>query len=33
VFVDGEKVATLEGPQMMTQFKQMVEDYVERKYS
>src|SRR3989338_8386020 len=33
VFIDGAKVTTLEGPQMMTEFKKLVEDYVERKYA
>lgn len=32
VFIDGRKVTTLEGPQMMAEFKKMVEDYVEKKY-
>lgn len=33
IFVDGRKVTTLEGPQMMTDFKKLVEDYVVQKYS
>src|SRR3989338_3341793 len=32
VFVDGKKVTTLEGPQMMTHFKKLVEDYVNQKF-
>ena len=32
IFVDGEKVATLSGPNMMGEFKQLVENYVEEKY-
>ncbi|MDO8494220.1 MAG: flavodoxin-dependent (E)-4-hydroxy-3-methylbut-2-enyl-diphosphate synthase, partial [Deltaproteobacteria bacterium] len=33
VFIDGQKVKTLEGPQMMSDFKKLVEEYVQRKYS
>jgi len=33
IFIDGQKSVTLEGPQMMTQFKKLVEDYVVRRYS
>ncbi|MDP2599355.1 MAG: flavodoxin-dependent (E)-4-hydroxy-3-methylbut-2-enyl-diphosphate synthase [Deltaproteobacteria bacterium] len=33
IFVDGQKVATLEGPQMMAQFKKMVDDYVNQKFA
>jgi len=32
VFVDGKKVATLRGPQLTTDFKAMVIDYIERRY-
>jgi (E)-4-hydroxy-3-methylbut-2-enyl-diphosphate synthase len=32
VFVDGKKVATLRGPQLTTEFKAMVIDYIERRY-
>jgi (E)-4-hydroxy-3-methylbut-2-enyl-diphosphate synthase len=32
VFVDGKKVATLRGPQLTTEFKAMVVDYIERRY-
>ncbi|MCK4940292.1 MAG: flavodoxin-dependent (E)-4-hydroxy-3-methylbut-2-enyl-diphosphate synthase [Rhodospirillaceae bacterium] len=32
VFVDGEKVATLKGPDLSTQFKDMVEKYVKQRY-
>jgi (E)-4-hydroxy-3-methylbut-2-enyl-diphosphate synthase len=32
VFVDGEKVATLRGPDVADQFKIMVADYIERKF-
>ncbi|MBI4126524.1 MAG: flavodoxin-dependent (E)-4-hydroxy-3-methylbut-2-enyl-diphosphate synthase, partial [Deltaproteobacteria bacterium] len=32
VFVDGRKTVTLEGPDMMVQFKKMVEEYVEKTY-
>ena len=32
VFIDGQKVTTLEGPQMMMTFKKMVEDYVQQKF-
>ncbi len=32
VFVDGTKTVTLEGPEMMKQFKKIVEEYVERKF-
>ena len=33
VFIDGKKVKTLEGPQMMTEFKRIVEDYVTQKFA
>jgi len=33
VYVDGEKVATLEGPTLAEDFIRMVEDYVERRYA
>lgn len=33
VFVDGKKIKTLEGPQMMSEFKKLVEDYVTQKFS
>lgn len=33
VFIDGQKVTTLEGPQMMAEFKKMVEEYVAKRYS
>jgi (E)-4-hydroxy-3-methylbut-2-enyl-diphosphate synthase len=32
VFIDGKKVATLRGPQLTTDFKQMVIDYIERRF-
>jgi len=32
VFVDGKKVATLRGPTLSTDFKQMVVDYIERRW-
>jgi (E)-4-hydroxy-3-methylbut-2-enyl-diphosphate synthase len=32
VFVDGKKVATLRGPTLAADFKQMVIDYIERRY-
>jgi (E)-4-hydroxy-3-methylbut-2-enyl-diphosphate synthase len=32
VFVDGKKVATLRGPTVAADFKQMVIDYIERRY-
>jgi (E)-4-hydroxy-3-methylbut-2-enyl-diphosphate synthase len=32
VFVDGKKVATLRGPTVAADFKQMVMDYIERRY-
>jgi (E)-4-hydroxy-3-methylbut-2-enyl-diphosphate synthase len=32
VFVDGKKVATLRGPTLTTDFKQMVIDYIERRF-
>jgi len=31
-FVDGKKVATLRGPGAAREFKQMVLDYIERRY-
>lgn len=33
VFVGGKKVKTLEGPQMMSEFKKIVDDYVTQKFS
>lgn len=33
VFIDGKKTLTLEGPEMMTQFKKLVEDYVIQKFA
>ncbi|MDO8519848.1 MAG: flavodoxin-dependent (E)-4-hydroxy-3-methylbut-2-enyl-diphosphate synthase [Deltaproteobacteria bacterium] len=33
VFVDGKRLLNLEGPQMMTDFKKLVEDYVEKKFA
>ena len=33
IFIDGKKTVTLEGPQMMTEFKKLVEDYVHKKFS
>jgi len=32
VFIDGKKALTLEGPEMMKQFKKLVEDYVTQKF-
>jgi (E)-4-hydroxy-3-methylbut-2-enyl-diphosphate synthase len=32
VFVDGKKVATLRGPTLVADFKQMVADYIEQRY-
>jgi (E)-4-hydroxy-3-methylbut-2-enyl-diphosphate synthase len=32
VFVDGKKVATLRGPTLTADFKQMVTDYIERRF-
>ncbi len=32
VFVDGEKVVTLRGPNIAAEFKQIVEDYIERRF-
>jgi (E)-4-hydroxy-3-methylbut-2-enyl-diphosphate synthase len=32
VFIDGKKVATLRGPTLTTDFKQMVVDYIERRF-
>ena len=32
VFIDGEKAATLRGPTLAADFKQMVIDYIERRY-
>jgi len=32
VFVDGAKVATLRGPSLVTDFKTMVGDYIEKRY-
>jgi (E)-4-hydroxy-3-methylbut-2-enyl-diphosphate synthase len=33
VYVDGEKVATLEGPTLAEDFIRMVEEYVETRYA
>ncbi len=32
VFVDGKKVATLRGPSLTADFKQIVTDYIERRF-
>jgi (E)-4-hydroxy-3-methylbut-2-enyl-diphosphate synthase len=32
VFIDGKKVATLRGPGAAAEFKQMVLDYIERRF-
>jgi len=32
VFIDGQKVATLRGPDVADQFKVMVAEYIERKF-
>ena len=32
VFIDGEKAATLRGPTLAADFKQMVVDYIERRF-
>jgi (E)-4-hydroxy-3-methylbut-2-enyl-diphosphate synthase len=32
VFIDGKKAATLRGPQIAAEFKQMVVDYIERRF-
>jgi (E)-4-hydroxy-3-methylbut-2-enyl-diphosphate synthase len=32
VFIDGKKIATLRGPALAAEFKQMVEDYVARRF-
>ena len=32
VFIDGEKAMTLRGPGIADDFRQVVEDYVERRY-
>ncbi len=32
VYVDGEKVATLKGDDIVAQFKRMVDEYIERRY-
>ncbi len=32
VFIDGKKAATLKGPTISAEFKQMVSDYIERRY-
>jgi (E)-4-hydroxy-3-methylbut-2-enyl-diphosphate synthase len=32
VFVDGQKVATLRGPNIASDFKHIVEDYIERRF-
>jgi (E)-4-hydroxy-3-methylbut-2-enyl-diphosphate synthase len=32
VFIDGKKVATLRGPGAAADFKQMVLDYIERRF-
>lgn len=33
VYVDGEKVLTLDGPRMMAHFKQLVDEYVEKHFA
>jgi len=32
VFIDGKKAATLRGPTLVADFKQMVADYIERRF-
>ena len=32
VFMDGKKVMTLRGPNIASEFKQIVEDYIERRF-
>jgi (E)-4-hydroxy-3-methylbut-2-enyl-diphosphate synthase len=32
VFIDGEKTVTLRGPNIAAEFKQIVEDYIERRF-
>ena len=32
VFIDGKKAATLRGPTLTTDFKQMVVDYIDRRF-
>jgi (E)-4-hydroxy-3-methylbut-2-enyl-diphosphate synthase len=32
VFIDGKKAATLRGPTLCADFKQMVIDYIERRW-
>jgi (E)-4-hydroxy-3-methylbut-2-enyl-diphosphate synthase len=32
VFIDGKKAATLRGPDIASEFKAIVEDYVARRY-
>ncbi|MGE3916916.1 MAG: flavodoxin-dependent (E)-4-hydroxy-3-methylbut-2-enyl-diphosphate synthase, partial [Hyphomicrobiaceae bacterium] len=32
VFIDGKKAMTLRGPNITTDFKQIVEDYIERRF-
>ena len=32
VFIDGKKAATLRGPTLTADFKQMVTDYIERRF-
>jgi (E)-4-hydroxy-3-methylbut-2-enyl-diphosphate synthase len=33
VYVDGEKTVTLKGARIAEEFQQLVEEYVERRYS
>jgi (E)-4-hydroxy-3-methylbut-2-enyl-diphosphate synthase len=32
VFIDGQKTVTLRGPNIAAEFKQIVEDYIERRF-
>jgi (E)-4-hydroxy-3-methylbut-2-enyl-diphosphate synthase len=32
VFIDGQKTVTLRGPNIANEFKQIVEDYIERRF-
>jgi len=32
VFIDGKKAATLRGPTLAADFKQMIADYIERRF-
>jgi len=32
VFIDGKKAVTLRGPQIANEFKQLVVDYIEKRY-